>query len=145
MIQEKLSWEQCFISLWTGYRLLKDKTMTTVAPYKTCHCIFLSSRREVPGRRGWLASTLKVPFNQGPSNLKNYFALWVPVLSVEPTVSSFFRLKNSGSQTFSMHPNSPKGLLNHRCPVSDSLHSAICISSQLPGEAIAAAALGTTG
>lgn len=111
--------------------------MTSIAPYKIFHCICVSSYREVPGRRDWLASTVKVPPSRVPSNLKNFFALWVPVLVVEPRVSSFFCLKNSGSQTFTMHPNPPKGLLNHRCPVSDSLHLAICISSKLPGEAIA--------
>lgn len=55
--------------------------------------------------------------------------LWVPVLVVEPVVFSFFCLKNSGSQTSAFIWTHLR-VLNHRCPVSDSIHLVLCISSK---------------
>lgn len=106
--------------------------MTSAAPYKTFHRIIVSPCREVPGRRDWLAPTVKGPSSRVPSILRTV-SLWVPVLATEPMVSSFFCLKNSGSQTLHMHPNLPTGLLSHRWPASilSSWQSAFLASSQM--------------
>lgn len=108
IIQEKLRWEKCFVSLWTWHYLLLKSTMTLVVTKKPS-TISLHHHAE---RKG-----LADPNSQGPIQSRAFesqelFALWVAVFTVvvEPVSGLYFLLsEEQWFSNFSMHLNSPKG------------------------------------